>query len=204
MFRRHVFCAGCLQAWLPLKPECPECRASLDVDTDLSADRLVDSLVSNLHGFCQFRSAGCGWVGKRGERTAHIARDCLCVPVYCPNVGCAAEMARSDLAAHLESCAFASSCAHRLGCPYGCGAECDDEGALEAHQSECLYDPKKLMAAVKHLASENERLTAENLRLRSASGVAAPCLDAPDTVGRRTDYAAPRRKSRRRMDDMDD
>ena len=93
---RHIFCAGCLHTWLPLKPECPECRDAVDPAT-LQPDRLADSLVSNLQGFCQLRNAGCEWVGKRGDFNWHLANECLCAPVFCPNEGCGCEMRRSEL-----------------------------------------------------------------------------------------------------------
>jgi hypothetical protein len=94
--RRHIFCDACVQTWLPLKPECPECRAPLRAD-ELSPDRLADRLISNLDTFCQMRKAGCQWVGKRGAMNSHQARECPCVPVVCPNAGCVAEMPRSEL-----------------------------------------------------------------------------------------------------------
>ena len=158
---RHVFCSSCLTSWLPLKPECPECRAPVE-SSSLSADRLADSLVANLGAYCQFRKAGCGWVGRRGERTAHMARECPCVPVFCPHDGCGAEVPRSDIADHLETCAFKPSL--QVECPFGCGARCAS-AALDAHKSECLLEPQKLLAAVSKLALENERLTLENQRL---------------------------------------
>lgn len=63
------------------------------------------------------------------------------------------------------------TCASHLeqhDCPWGCGVRLD-LGLLAQHKSECLMDPRKLMAAVQQLARENERLTLENQRLRDDS-----------------------------------
>ena len=95
--RRHIFCSHCLDTWLELKPDCPECRGAVDVAA-LAPDRLADRLVSNVRGFCELRHAGCRWVGKRGDLVAHMAHECEYVTVACPNDGCGKEMPRGALA----------------------------------------------------------------------------------------------------------
>lgn len=161
----HVFCAECVETWLPLKAECPECRAPVESRTVLSPDRLADRLVSNLTGFCSLRKGGCTWVGKRGELPTHLGRECPCVPIYCPTDGCGAEMRRDELAAHLETCAPPTS---PVECPFGCGARVG-RAALESHRAECTLEPRKLMAAISRLSLDNEALTRENARLREQS-----------------------------------
>ena len=68
-------------------------------------------------------------------------------------------------------------------CPWGCGARLD-VGLLAQHKSECLMEPRKLMAAVQQLARENERLTLENQQLRDESAADAE-LRARKVVRRR-------------------
>lgn len=118
--RRHVFCQTCLHEWLPQKTQCPECRAPVKA-SDMVCDRFAERLISNLQGFCQFRKQGCLWVGARGDMTSHLARDCPCVTVCCPNDGCGKELLRRDLWKHMESeCCVAVKCE----CPWGCGHRC--------------------------------------------------------------------------------
>ena len=191
----HVFCASCLHTWLPLKAECPECRAHVDSEK-LTPDRLAESLVSNLQGFCPLRKAGCLWVGKRGDRTAHLARDCLCVPVYCPNPGCGAEMPRKDVASHLECCPHSPQCQELVDCPYGCGARCATSD-LDAHRTDCLYEPRKLLAVVNRLVSENERLVSENRRLRELKPMAGTEAVAEEAVAAEAGQGDPRTNVRK-------
>jgi len=171
----HIFCAGCLHTWLPLKPECPECRDAVDPAT-LQPDRLADSLVSNLQGFCQLRNAGCEWVGKRGDFNWHLANECLCAPVFCPNEGCGCEMRRSELSEHLRQCDVQRQ---QMDCPWGCGARLSTDN-IDRHKGECLMDPQKLMAAISQLARENALLTAENQRLRHDSQAESSGSDASE------------------------
>ena len=101
--------------------------------------------------------------------------------VYCPHQGCGLELPRRDLAAHLVACPCASSPQHL--CPFGCGQRMA-ASRLEEHKAECLLEPRKLMAAISRLASENERLTLENQMLRDdASGASASSTDASITSG---------------------
>ena len=160
--RRHIFCEGCLQTWLPLKPECPECRAPVEASV-LQPDRLAERLVSNVDTRCQLAKAGCAWVGRRGELLSHLALQCQCVSVTCPNEGCGAELPRRELAVHAQRCpALALS---PVMCPFGCGHACIGGPPLERHMAECLMSPSKLMAAISALAQQNEQLTLENERL---------------------------------------
>lgn len=141
----HVFCNACLKTWLPLKGNCPECRAPVEPGTP-TPDRFAERLVDNLQGFCQLKSAGCTWVGRRGDMPSHLANECRCVIVFCPHEGCEREMPRHALEAHLQSCPRApEQLAH---CPYGCGTRCSVD-ALEEHKTTCLLDPLKLVAAVR-------------------------------------------------------
>ena len=187
--RRHVFCSECLNAWLPLKPECPECRAAVD-PAAVSPDRLADRLVSNLRAFCTLRAQGCEWTGRRGEVSAHLARDCACVTFYCPN-GCGAEVRRSELEAHLGVCTAAASIegggdasGTDSRCPYGCGAACGGAGqpTVEEHKAVCLLEPRKLMAAVSRLSLENERLALEVQQLRSREAACGHAEPQPTTA----------------------
>jgi len=171
----HIFCAACLHTWLPLKPECPECRDAIDPAT-LQPDRFADSLVSNLQGFCQLRNAGCEWVGKRGDFNWHLANECLCAPVFCPNEGCGCEMRRGELSEHLRECDVQRQ---QMDCPWGCGARVSADN-IDRHKGECLMDPQKLMAAISQLARENALLTAENERLRHDSQTESSASDASE------------------------
>ena len=150
-----------MQTWLPLKPECPECRAPVDA-SELQHDRLADRLVSSVETRCQLAKEGCTWVGKRGELLPHLAQQCQCVSVACPNEGCGAEMPRRELAKHAQTCSALARAP--VECPFGCGT-CVGEALLERHKAECLMSPRKLMAAISELARQNEQLTLENERL---------------------------------------
>ena len=162
----HVFCQACLQSWLPQKAQCPECRAPV---TEATRDRFAERLVSNVEGFCQFRSHGCRWVGRRGEMSAHLASDCPAVTICCPNQGCGREVPRSGLPEHMRECAVicrpADGAAEEVECPWGCGL-CDSPLQMELHKAECLMEPRKLLAAIHKLHAENTRLGAENEQLR--------------------------------------
>ena len=87
--------------------------------------------------------------------------------------GCEEEMPRHMLARHSLTCA--GGCARE--CPFGCG-EMVTGGAegMAQHRSECLLEPRKLLAALGHLQSENARLTHENLALRQAEVRTATAL----------------------------
>ena len=162
----HVFCAACLQSWLPQKAQCPECRAPV---TEAHRDRFAERLVSNVEGVCQFRSHGCRWTGRRGDMASHLACDCPAVTICCPNPGCGHEVARSGLPEHLRNCtagAAPRAPGEQCECPWGCGLVCA-VGEMEAHKQECLMEPRKLLAAIHKLHAENERLDAENKQLRN-------------------------------------
>ena len=164
----HVFCAACLQSWLPQKAQCPECRAPV---TEATRDRFAERLVSNVEGYCQFRSHGCRWVGRRGEMAAHLASDCPAVTICCPNQGCGQEVPRSMLPEHMRECAVicrpppVEGPPQEVECPWGCGLR-DSPLQMEVHKAECLMEPRKLLAAIHKLHAENERLDAENKQLR--------------------------------------
>ena len=100
-------------------------------------------------------------MGKRGDMPVHLARECPCITVSCPNDNCSAEMLRRDLWQHLEIC----TAGMLVECPWGCGQRLDSE-SMEAHKSECLMEPEKLLAAIQRLRQENERLTARNRQLK--------------------------------------
>ena len=170
---RHVFCGACLEDWLPQKSQCPECRT--DVSGDTVRDRFAERLVSNLQGFCQFRSHGCLWVGKRGDMPVHLARECPCITVSCPNDNCGAEMLRRDLWQHLEICPAGM----QVECPWGCGQRLDSP-SMEMHKAECLMEPEKLVAAIQRLREENQRLTTRNTQLKreQPQAAASPQLKA--------------------------
>lgn len=44
---------------------------------------------------------------------------------------------------------------------------CTTRAAAQAHRRECMLEPRKLLAAIGMLQSENERLTRDNLELRA-------------------------------------
>ena len=164
----HVFCSGCLNEWIPQKTSCPECRAPVAMG-DAIPDRFAEKLVDNLQGFCQFRKAGCLWVGKRGDAAGHLARECSCVTVCCPNERCGSEMLRRDLPAHLDVCPAVVT----IECPWGCGHACSIP-QMEAHKAECLMEPAKLLAAISMLQIENQRLASENMTLKEDTARIAP------------------------------
>ena len=164
---------------------CPECRAPVE-SPSLAPDRFADSMVSNLLTFCSFRHSGCEWVGKRGDRHGHLARECQCVIVGCPNL-CGEEFPRANLFQHLNCCSNATL----ADCPWGCGAKVASSG-LDEHKAECLLEPRKLLAAIQKLHLENQRLTEENERL-----TCAPCEDEED--GLTTPRTVAARKVRARL-----
>ena len=172
----HVFCASCLQSWLPQKAQCPECRAPV---TEATRDRFAERLVSNVEGCCQFRSHGCSWVGRRGEMSAHLASDCPAVTICCPNQGCGQEVPRSMLPEHMRECAVicrpppVEGPPQEVECPWGCGLR-DSPLQMVVHKAECLMEPRKLLAAIHKLHAENTRLGAENEELRLASPLSSP------------------------------
>jgi hypothetical protein len=148
--------------------------------SDVTTDRFAERLVANLQGFCQFRKQGCQWVGARGDMSGHCARECQFVTVCCPNTGCDKELLRRDLWKHSEhECAYScQACEVELECPFGCGHACV-EGELEPHKEQCLMEPRKLLAALKHLHLENQRLSAENENLRDEVSSCPPSVRPP-------------------------
>ena len=50
-------------------------------------------------------------------------------------------------------------------CPWGCGV-CASATAMEGHITECLMEPRKLLAAIRKLHDENQLLRTENVRLQ--------------------------------------
>lgn len=130
---------------------------------ELTVDRFAAALVDNLSSFCELQSSGCTWVGKRGDRTSHLASACPCVHVACPC--CQREMPRRELAAHLRECESSAA-----DCPWGCGTLRIPAANLQEHQASCLMDPRKLLSTISYLTSENARLAAENTTLTARAG----------------------------------
>lgn len=190
---RHIFCEGCLQTWLPLKPECPECRAPVEASA-LQPDRLAERLVSNVDTRCQLAKAGCAWVGRRGELLSHLALQCQCVSVTCPNEGCGAELPRRELAVHAQRCPALALAP--VKCSFGCGHACIGGLLLERHMAECLMSPSKLMAAISALALQNEQLTLENERLARLASRASSMAESGSDAELGTDTRV--RKAMRR------
>ena len=168
-------------------------------------DRFAERLVSNLQGFCQFRRHGCLWVGKRGDMPVHLARECPCITVTCPNDNCGAEMLRRDLWQHLEICPAGV----QEDCPWGCGERfglpfmevryhpCVNLTGAElplstpcrlpqTHKSECLMEPGKLVAAIQRLRQENQRLIQKNRQLRREQPQSAARTQLSDQVNGRS------------------
>ena len=157
-------------------------------------DRLAERLVSNVDTRCQLAQAGCAWVGRRGELLSHLALQCQCVSVTCPNEGCGAELPRRELAVHAQRCpALALS---PVMCPFGCGHACIGGPPLERHMAECLMSPSKLMAAISALAQQNEQLTLENERLARLTSRAESTAESGSDVELGTDTRV--RKAMRR------
>ena len=134
------------------------------------------------------------WVGRRGELLSHLALQCQCVSVTCPNEGCGAELPRRELAVHAQRCpALALS---PVMCPFGCGHACIGGPPLERHMAECLMSPSKLMAAISALAQQNEQLTLENERLARLTSRAESTAESGSDVELGTDTRV--RKAMRR------
>jgi hypothetical protein len=157
----HVFCGACISEWVDNTPACPECRTEVE-PAQMLPDRFADRLVANLQSFCTFRKGGCQWVGKRGDMCGHLARECQMVIVACPH-NCGTELPRGELWKHVETCAQAA----QTDCPWGCGCSLGP-AQMEVHKVECLMEPRKLVAALQKLHQENQRLSAENVNLRSS------------------------------------
>lgn len=164
----HVFCGGCIRGWIGEEGRgCPACRAPV-VEEELAPDRLASALIDNLPSYCQLHASGCTWLGTHGEVHSHLATSCPCVLLTCP--GCELEVPRRALAEHALTCAGG---AHRE-CPFGCGERFVGAERLSQHKADCLMEPRKLLAALGHMQRENERLTHENLALRSSEPVRGP------------------------------
>ena len=177
----HIFCKGCLENWMSTdKQQCPECREVVEMDK-VCTDRLADRMVENMHSTCQLRSKGCCWVGRRGDRVAHLATECQHVTLFCPNPGCEEEVLRDELTAHLETCSCSPQIVDDDGdecdecdeptplesCPFGCGEQCEPT-QLAAHKLACLLEPRKLLAAIGRLQDAQAALAGENARLKLA------------------------------------
>ena len=121
--------------------------------SDAVPDRLAAALVDNLKVDCTFSE--CGWHGTRGSLNEHLAKDCPKVMVLCPC--CDEEMTRETFRTHQLSCR------PRSDCPWGCG---EKPANPQAHAESCLLQPRKLLAAVRALSAENERLTRANAALQ--------------------------------------
>lgn len=172
----HVFCGHCIRGWLAEQPACPACRAPVAAE-QLAPDRLASALVDNLPSYCQLRRAGCSWVGKHGEVNSHLASECPCVTLVCP--GCEEELPRRALAEHALTCSAGGT----HDCPFGCGERIVGAALMAQHKAECLYEPRKLLAALGHLQRENERLSNENQQWRAAAE--AEPMTAPQNRKRR-------------------
>jgi len=155
----HVFCQQCIHRWLDSQSACPACRAPVDAD-ELVPDRLAAAIIDNLPSHCQLRDKGCTWIGPHRELGAHLASACPCVMLTC--AACQEEHPRAALAEHALTCPGGAP----MPCPFGCG-ECIAGADMAQHRAACLYEPRKLLAALSHMQRENERLASENLSLRS-------------------------------------
>jgi hypothetical protein len=170
----HIFCRGCLGSWMANRSQCPECRAEVSLE-EVCVDRLADRLVENTNVTCQLRSSGCCWVGRRGDRIAHLASECQHVSVFCPNGGCEREVLRSELSSHLESCECGPSgvcddCddsgdVATISCPFGCSELCTPTQLAE-HQRSCLLEPRKLLEVIGRMQQTQEALAAERSQLK--------------------------------------
>jgi len=169
----HVFCAGCIHSWMGEdRGCCPTCRAPV-AQEELAPDRLASAIIENLPSRCQLFGSGCTWLGTHGEVMSHLATSCPCVTLTCP--GCEAELPRRAMAEHALTCAAGAP----RECPFGCGERLVGAERMSQHKAECLMEPRKLLAALGHLQRENERLTHENLALRSTELVRAYAPAAP-------------------------
>ncbi|XP_062521463.1 TNF receptor-associated factor 3-like isoform X2 [Corticium candelabrum] len=111
---------------------CPKCGAGIEQKKcwrDVFADRELEQL----EVFCPCRKKGCQWIGYRQSVEEHL-KECESVMLSCTNVGCYAEIARSDLDNHVKTlCEYRS-----IECPH-CGA--NYTLIDEAHQEVCLKYP---------------------------------------------------------------
>ena len=118
----------------------------------------------------------CGTELPRGELWKHVETCAQAAQTDCP-WGCGCSLGPAQMEVRLArrppprpNCARASSPARpRPTAPPACNhSPVPPPPPPQVHKVECLMEPRKLVAALQKLHAENQRLSAENVNLRSS------------------------------------
>lgn len=120
----HTFCKLCLDDYLTANHKCPTCGEA--ISTPAKPCRIARNLINSIPVKC---ASGCGWEGTY-EKCIDHEQECSLVEIPCTNAECKQKIARKDMKAHLEICAFTP-----IPCP-----QCEEKvqrTKLPAHMPEC-------------------------------------------------------------------
>lgn len=109
-FNGHVFCHGCIEAYISLNCKCPLCNISLSA-ADLAFNKVIADVVQELQVKCNTKV--CLWTGPLSARSNHIEKECMFTSLKCTADGCCEKIPRFCLQDHLISCRYRPiSCDH--------------------------------------------------------------------------------------------
>ena len=151
----HLFCTGCIKT-----RECPVCRVSCGITTDVRVIREI----RNLQVQCLNSERGCDWQGDLGECEDHMTNRCQFEVISCP-LECNVEMEQRNVEHHTNQ-----ECKLR---PFTC-LYCEQKGTFDlittSHYTSCssflLPCPAECGKTIKrdemehHLATCEEELVA--------------------------------------------
>lgn len=105
---RHVFCRGCIRAWLSRGAHsCPSCRSTVTENDLQSALPILCNVIGRLLMSCINRAAGCK-VRLAVERLdVHLRNDCRYVTIKCH---CGTDVMRFEQAQHEQRCTRKVKC----------------------------------------------------------------------------------------------
>lgn len=131
----HKFCSECLDNSLNLSNACPLCR-SVIIKESLNHDKWMDSKISSLQVYCNFKKNGCQWKGSYSDLKNHLGAICDYTQISCPNSCCTTHLQRKKMNDHLKVCNY-----RKVACEY-CSSNILFCSKDNHHNNEC---PKVLI-----------------------------------------------------------
>ena len=109
----HLFCKGCIEKSIYIKPECPLCRSPLTREAlvcNLYAKNHIGSMDIKCITTREIKNdeSCCGWIGKIDSLDNHLEKDCNFFRVKCPYAGmgcsesCPQYIFRRELDDHIQ------------------------------------------------------------------------------------------------------